>query len=264
LFKEGVMKRFVLLILLLSFFFSSISSAEIFQINNMRRGKEGLRARDKASGKDLWKSVIDVQKIKHEGNPYLYIKEEGAGIYGKDKKYKSWVSEAYYLFKDGRATPYQTKLIYKDREGKTLQTVTKIYDPETKKAVVQLNGDEKQFDFEEDLIDKELLGTALQNYPFDERRDVEFHLLTNEPTRYKITVKYRGKEKIKVGGEEIECHKLQMIPDLGLLNVFGAFVPKTYFWYKIDPPHDYVKYEGLESGLGTPYIILESSGKAEK
>jgi len=257
------MKRIFFCLLLICFFFSSISSAEVFQIERMRRGREGLEARDKASGEDLWQSVIEIQKIKHEGDPYLYIREEGAGIYGKDKKYKSWVSEAYYLYQDGRAIPYQTKLVYKDREGKTLQTITKIYDPEAKKAICRINGDEKRFDLADDLIDKELLGTALQNYSFDEKRDVEFHLLTNEPTLYKITVKYRGTDKIKVAGKEIECHKLQMIPDLGLLNVFGAFVPKTYFWYKIDPPHDYVRYEGLESGLGTPYIILESSGLIE-
>lgn len=258
------MKRILLCLLVVCFFFSSISSAEIFQIERMRHGREGLKARDKASGEDLWQSVIEVQRIEHEGDPYLYIKEEGAGIYGKDKKYKSWVSEAYYLYKDGRATPYQTKLVYKDREGKILQTVTKIYDPEAKKAIVRLNGEEKRFDFEADLIDKELLGTALQNYPFAQKRDVEFHLITNEPTRYKITVKYRGTEKIEVDGKEVACHKLQMIPDLGLLNVLGAFVPKTYFWYRIDPPHDYVRYEGLESGLGTPYIILDSTGLIEK
>lgn len=252
------MRKTCIFILFICFLLPAISSAETFQIEYMRQGKEGLKARDKASGEDLWQSEIEMQKTEHKGDPYLYIREEGAGIYGKDKKYKRWVSEAYYLINNKRAVPYQTRLVYKDREGKTLQTITKAYDFEARKAVCRIDGEEKRFDLDEDLVDKELLGTALQNYPFDEKRDVEFHLLTNEPTLYKITVKYRGKEKIEVGGKEIECHKLQMIPDLGLLNVFGAFVPKTYFWYEIDPPYDYVRYEGLESGLGTPYIVLDA------
>ncbi len=254
------MKKIFVILLLVSLVAANLAYAEIFQIERMRQGREGLRAKDKASGEDLWQSVIEIQKIVHEGDPYLYIKEEGAGVYGKDKKYKSWVSEAYYLFKNKKAIPYQTKLVYKDREGKILQTVVKLYDPEAKKAICRINGEEKSFDLKQDLIDKELLGTALQNYPFEEERDVEFHLLTNEPTLYRITVKYRGIQTFIEEGRIIKCHKLEMIPDLGLLNIFGAFVPKTYFWYKTVPPYDFVRYEGLESGLGTPYIVLESTG----
>jgi hypothetical protein len=258
------MKKTAVILLLFCFVFASISQAEVFQFKYMRKGKEVLKARDKGSGKPLWQSVFQSQKTEHKGKSFLYLKEEGSGIYGKDKKFKSWIAEAYYRLEGTRAVPYQTKLVYKDQKGKTLQTVTKYYDPEKKKAICSINGKEKEFKFTEDLVDKEILGTALQNYPFEEKRDVVFHLLTNEPTLYKITVKYRGKEKIKVEGEEILCHKVQMIPDLGLLNVFGAFVPKTYFWYKATPPYDFVRYEGLESGLGTPYIVLESSEFVEK
>lgn len=254
------MKRILIMLLVFCFALAGVSQAEVFQINNMRKGKEGLAARDKSSGKPLWQSEILTQKIEHAGKTFLYIKEEGSGIYGKDKKFKSWVSEAYYHFEKTRAIPYQTNLVFRDKSGKVIQRINKFYDPDEKKAVCRVNGKEKRFEFKEDLIDKELLGTALQNYPFEEKRDVIFHLLTNEPTVYKITVKYRGMETLKIGGRVFECHKLQMIPDLGLLNIFRAFVPKTYFWYKTSPPHDFVRYEGLESGLGTPYLVLESQG----
>lgn len=252
------MKKIFVFLLVSCFFAVSLSYAEVFEINYMRKGTETLKAREKSSGKDLWQSKILTQKMEHKGETYLYIKEEGAGIYGKDKKYKSWVSEAYYTFKEKRATPYQTKLVYRDGKGKIIHTVNKYYDLGKKKVICRVNGEEKVFKFKNDLIDKELLGTALQNYPFDEKRDVAFYLLTNEPTLYKITVKYRGQETIKVGKSMVKCHKLQMIPDLGLLNLLGAFVPKTYFWYKTTMPYSYVRYEGLESGLGTPYIVLDS------
>lgn len=257
------MKKLVIALIAIGLALTGLSQAEVFDMKYMRSGKEGLRASDKASGEDLWQSEISVSKIKHEGKNFLYIREEGAGIYGKDKKYKTWVSEAYYSMKNGQPVPYQTSLVYKDREGEVLSMVSKVYDPKSEKVVVTIDGSEKELDFKADLIDKEILGTALQNYPFDEKRDVKFHLLTNEPTMYKITVKYIGLDTVELGGEKVECHKLQMIPDLGLLNMLGAFVPKTYFWYRTSAPYEYVKYEGLESGLGTPYIVLETAPKKE-
>ncbi|KPJ68558.1 hypothetical protein AMJ44_06315 [candidate division WOR-1 bacterium DG_54_3] len=252
------MKRILTVLFVLAFVAAGLSQAEVFKIENHRRGLENLKTTEKSSGKDLWQSQNLTQKIKYEGKTYLYIKEEGAGIYGKDKKYKTWFSEAYYTLEGDQAIPYQTNIVFKDREGKVIQTIAKIYDPEKGKAVCRIDGKEQSFEFKKDLIDKELLGTALQNYPFEEKREVVFHLLTNEPTLYKITVKYIKQETLIIGGELVKCHKLEMIPDLGLLNIFGAFVPKTYFWYKIVPPHDFVRYEGLESGLGTPYIVIQS------
>ena len=255
------MKRIFVALLVVSLVFASLSFAEILKIEYTRKGLEDLKATEKSSGKDLWQSKNLIQRTTHKGETFLYIKEDGAGIYGKDKKYKSWASQAYYRLEKKRAIPYQTQLVYKDRSGKVIQTITKFYDPEEKKAVCGVNGKEHKFEFKDDLIDKEVLGTCLQNYPFEEKRDVVFHLLTNEPTLYKITVKYRDLDTLIIEGKIVKCHKLQMIPDLGLLNVFGAFVPKTYFWYKVDPPHDFVRYEGLESGLGTPYIVLETVQK---
>jgi len=187
----------------------------------------------------------------------LYIAEDGSGIYGKDRKYKSWHSDAYYKFKNLVPLPYQTKLVYKDENGRLLQTIEKFYGQPGNKVVFRSNGKDQSFDMKDDLIDREILGAALANYPFAEKRDLLFHLLTNEPKIYPMTVKYIGMENLKLGEKTVACHKIQMIPDLGALNIFGAFVPKTYFWYKTDEPYDFIRYEGLESGLGTPYIVIE-------
>ena len=252
------MKRLIVLLFVLALVVTSFSYAEVLDVINTRQGLEIMRATEKSSGKDLWQSENLTQKMRHKGQNFLYIKEEGAGIYGKDKKYKSWFSEAYYIFENQKLIPYQTKLVYKDQKGKVIKTVEKVFDPQQRKAICKIDGKDKTFEFKEDLIDKEGLGTVLQNYPFEEKRDVVLHLLTNEPTLYKITVKYRGQESLRIDGKTIQCYKVQMIPDLGLLNIFGAFVPKTYFWYKTTPPHDFVRYEGLESGLGTPYIVLDA------
>jgi len=228
--------------------------AETVTINHIEEGTKGLRAKDKASGQPLWQSEVRTRRITSErGEPFLLTLDSGAGIYGKEKKNVNWETESYVRIKDRTLVPYQVKQTIKDQSGQTVLLLEKSYDPKTKKVYCQVNGQSKTFDFPDDLIDKEMFGTVLANWPLD-KKSLNLHLLTHEPTLYKIELKYLGNETVN----GVECYKLQMIPDLGALNIFGAFVPKTYFWYALNPPHDFVRYEGLESGLGTPYIVLEA------
>jgi hypothetical protein len=34
-------------------------------------------------------------------------------------------------------------------------------------------------------------------------------------------------------------------------------LPKTYLWFTVKEPHFWVKYEGLESGFASPYVVME-------
>jgi hypothetical protein len=132
------------------------------------------------------------------------------------------------------------------------------------KKVLCGDGDAKwEFEFKDDLVDTENLSTCLENYPFAEERDLECHLLTHAPMLYRITMKYQGRETLTLAGRSVECYRLEMVPDLGMLSIFGAFVPKTYFWYETAAPHKFVRYEGLESDLGTPYIVMQPASLTE-
>lgn len=252
-----MMKKIFLVFVLITCVALSLCMAETIDIKYLSKGVKNEKAFEKSSGKFLWQSAAKAERFTDKGKPMLYITENGSGIYGKDKRYKTWSSEAYYNFRGLVAVPYQTKLVYKDKSGSVLQTIEKIYDVEGKRAVCRIDGKDQGFTMNDDLIDKEVLGTALANYPFSEKRDLVFHLLTNEPKIYPMTIKYIGQEDLKLGDKTVACYKIQMIPDLGALNIFGAFVPKTYFWYTVDEPHDFMRYEGLESGMGTPYIVIE-------
>jgi len=46
---------------------------------------------------------------------------------------------------------------------------------------------------------------------------------------------------------------------MGAINLFSSFFPKTYFWVSAAEPREIIRYEGLESALGTPYITLDIS-----
>jgi len=243
-------------LLILFLLLSVAAKAELFEYKNLLLETKKNRARDKASGKQLWSSTIKVARLTDKGKDFVYITEDGSGIYGGENK--NWSSRAYYYYNGTTARPYQAKLVYKSPEGKILQVIEKSYDPEGKKALFRVNNKDTALNTSNDLIDKELLGLALANYPFDEKREFSFHLLTNEPKIYPMTIKYIGEEPVAINGKEIAAHKIQMIPDLGALNIFGAFVPKTYFWFTKEKPHDFLRYEGLESGMGTPYIVIET------
>jgi len=244
--------------LFLVFMLSGLGLAEVFKITSLGSGPKKETAIDKASGQQLWQTEIKVVKFNLEGKPFIYITDNGSGIYGKDKTFKSWTSASYYRYDGTTAIPYQGKLVYKDKSGKVIQTIEKSYDPEHKTVLYKDNGKDTIYEYRKELIDRELLGTAISNYPFDKKRDFVFRLLTNEPRIYPMTLKFIGEEALKVGGKTVDCYKIQMIPDLGVLNLLGAFVPKTYFWETKSEPHDFVRYEGLESGLGTPYIVIQT------
>ncbi|MDD5593345.1 MAG: hypothetical protein PHG97_01210 [Candidatus Margulisbacteria bacterium] len=235
----------------------SIASAEIFKISNLPAGTEQYRVSDKASGQPRWQSAQKVQQLTDQGKTFLYLDENGSGLYGSDKKDKTWNAKSYFYLAGGRLVPYQVNIVYKDKSGAAAGRISKYYDRQNKQVVCTTNGAVKTFDFKDDIVDKEDLGFCLMNYPFEEKRDMVFYLLTHEPTLYRVTFKYKGVETLTRNGKPVDCYKLEMIPDLGALNIFGAFVPKTYFWYTTGPDHDFVRYEGLESGLGTPYIVME-------
>jgi hypothetical protein len=58
---------------------------------------------------------------------------------------------------------------------------------------------------------------------------------------------------------DIECYKVELVPHVGLLNLFKPFFPKSYLWFSVEPPHYWVRYVGLEAGFGTPQVTASVS-----
>lgn len=233
--------------------FTTSISAENPNIKDIAGKTYTLVSRAKSSGRLRWQSCVKSQIIEHKGETFIYFAEEGRECVGEGK-YNTWVSSGFsYL--DG--TPYWIKVTLKDSEGKVIEAVDKFYDAENKKVICEVNGKIKEFEFKKNLFDKQNIVIFLMNYPFQEGKDLDFYLLTHAPAMYKINAKFKGKEKIRVGNQEVECYKLEMQPDLGFFNFIRVFIPKTYFWFEAKPPHLFVRYEGLESGIGTPYVTVE-------
>ena len=236
-----------------------ISRAAALEMNDVPLIKETfiLKSYEKETGKERWSSVIEGQAVNYQGKNYIYFQEKGVSRSAD----KYWSSTSYSVVRDSKLIPLSVKVLISNRAGETLESVNKYYDWDTKNIICNNNGKVTQFDFKSNMADKQNLGLILMDYPFENKKDVTCHLLTNEPAEYEIFVKYRGKEKVMIGDEEAECYKLEMVFNLGLLNIFGVFIPKFYLWYEVKSPHNFVKYEGLESGMGTPYVVVSRINK---
>jgi hypothetical protein len=243
---------FVLLALVLA----SSSFAEIENIDAIKKDFIVI-SKIKSSGKERWQSEVRTQVIDHKNTTFLYFEEQGKEPCGKNKRYKTWKSSTYSCLEDNKIFPYLIKVIITNDQGEIIENVEKFYHRESKKVTCTVNGKVKEFEFKENMVDKQNLAVWLMTYPFEKKKDLDFHLLTHAPAMYKMNMKYKGKERIKIGNSEVDCYKLEMLPDLGLLNFMRVFFPKTYFWYEVEPPHNFVRYEGLESGLGAPYVVIE-------
>jgi hypothetical protein len=253
--RFNIMKKFFSILVTISLF-SGLAGAEIIKVGKLGDANSSVVTTDKESGKILWESKVQMRKLAHEGKNLIYIKEVGEGITGREKKWMSWVSESYSQLVDGQLIPYRVKIVYKDKAGKVIKSIEKYYLADKKQVVVMVDGKAQSFKFYPDLLDRAMMGVVLGFYPF-ERKEIKFHLLTHEPALYSVTVKNLGKKMIKYKGRDLEVYQLQMSPDLGLLNIVGAFVPKTYFYYTAKAPHILIDYEGLDGGLGAAYVKMQ-------
>jgi len=237
---------------------ASLCTADTLKTLPIETGKAKIVAYDKSTGSPRWQSTLSTIKTSFNGKPFYYTEENGKGNFGNNNSYKTWKVTGYYQISASGVAPYEVKQTMKDAGGKTVMSLEKSYNAKEGKIVCDVNGSAKVFDLNKNTIDKDLLGRVLANFPFGTGEDARFYLMTHEPALYNITMKNRGKETITLKGKAIECYKIELVPDLGALNLIGAFVPKTYFWYTTSTPHKFMRYEGLESGMGTPVIVMES------
>jgi hypothetical protein len=103
------------------------------------------------------------------------------------------------------------------------------------------------------VSDPNALGLELRGFPWGSRDSARLVFLgVNGVQSMSFSLSVQGKESLSLGGKVFECWKVQ----LGLDGLFGAFIPKTYFWFLARAPHYLVKFEGLSGAPGSPKRTL--------
>jgi hypothetical protein len=199
------------------------------------------------------------------GKNAVRFTETGKGHYSPFTQEIQWNLESVWLA-DGNFSPLQFRKTISDMQGHTLAIERKSFDlsggivkfeRQNEKGV----SDTSSFDAAPDILTIEGIAGILQSYPFGKSGSaatVNAHLLSNEPKLYDVSIEPRGTERLKTPSGEVECYKLEVVPHLGLLNLFRVFQPKTIFWFRVEAPHAWVRYQGLENGFGTPEIVMEA------
>jgi hypothetical protein len=214
-----------------------------------------------ATKQQRWSAEWTMEPAEENGQPAVHFTETGRGQYSGFAEPVSWTIDAIWSA-DGDFRPLRFEKVIKDDNGRVLGTERKTFDPA--KATVKFTRERgghtpesRQFSAPRDTLAPEGIAGILRFLPFEHWRPQYMHLFSNEPRLYDMKIEMRGKERVRTPAGEFECYKIELVPQLGALNLLRSFLPKAYFWFTLAPPHFWVRYEGPENGAGTPQIVME-------
>ena len=84
-----------------------------------------------------------------------------------------------------------------------------------------------------------------------------FYLLSFESRMYGVNLKFVKKEILNLPGGRRNSVKVRLIADFVKVGeaVFDKIIPPTFIWFQDQSPYAWLKYQGMETGYPSPYII---------
>jgi hypothetical protein len=213
------------------------------------------------AGPRRWTAKWTMEPFERDGKKGVRFTEQGQGHVSPFSGDVRWSLEALWSAENG-LQPLQTEKTVTSSTGAPLATERKQFDHT--KGTVRFErrssdgrSEVKSVPTPPDTLAVEGIAGILRFLAFDRTAPFPAHMLSNEPRLYSVTFESRGKERVRTPAGEFDAYKVEMVPHVGLLNVFRSFVPKAFFWFTVAPPHFWVRYEGPENGPGTPEIVME-------
>jgi hypothetical protein len=131
---------------------------------------------------------------------------------------------------------------------------TRAKDATIRRVTTVLENRAKPKDDEFLVSGTENLAQSLRFFPWGRRQKAKLAFVgSGGGGNFVLELSVTGREKVAVGGREIECWKAQ----LGLAGVLGGLMGKTSLWYSTEYPIYMVKSEGPSAGPGSPTSVLE-------
>ncbi len=223
------------------------------------RGATVARTR---TGEERWRNEWTMEKTTLDNQPVLYFTETGEGVRSPFTEQVRWRIASWWS-DGGVLRPIRSETVYMDVMGRKLVTESRTFDWNRKEVRFERTdaktgkATSQTLRVSPDTLAVDGLAGILRALDFTRKEPFDAHLLTNEPKLYDISLKVQGKEKIATTDGMLDCYKVELIPHLGLLNVFRFLYPASYFWMQVDSPHSWVRYQGLENGPGSPEIVIE-------
>ncbi len=235
---------------------ASLAASLPFPLDAAEEGR--LIAAD-SQGQQRWQAKWSMQPLLKGGISMVRLTEEGQGVYSPFQQSVRWNVESWWLA-GPPLRPSRVEKRFSDLQGSLLLTRKTEFDWQAGQARVETRRGQsrpmvKSIRVAPGTWTPDGMAIALRQIDFEKKKRLQVHLLTDEPKLYKVRFKRVGKQTLTTAGGPVECYKLRMEVELGLLSLFRFLVPDTYFWFAADPPHMWVRYEGLENGRGTPQVV---------
>ena len=228
----------------------------------LNKKEEGSFVTFYKDGGKRWEAKWEMEEFEENGERMIRITMNAEGLTSPFTRDMKWESVSVWRA-EGSFTPLTAETEMRDMQGNPVMTEEKTVDTNNRTATFTRKDYEgngslgEEFRISPDLLIVEGLVVALRSLPFKSGETVKTQFLTNEPELYNVEFKQRGIQRVKTQEGEIECFKVELVPKLGVLNAFKVFFPKTYFWFTVEPPHRWVKYQGFENGRDTPEVVME-------
>ena len=224
------------------------------------RGAAIAKAKD---GKPRWKNSWTMERTSLDGKPVIRFTENGEGVHAPFTQEVRWTILSWWI-NNGSLLPLRSESTFTDLSGVRLSQETRVFDWSGKRARVEKNDlkakktTTRTLDLPPDTLGVDGIAGILQGFDFSRSTPFNAHLMSNEPKVYEISLEMRGKERVQTKDGMVDCYKIELVPHLGILSPLRLFYPKTYFWFRVDGAHDWVRFEGLEDGPGSPEIVMEA------
>lgn len=254
----------ILIILLSIFLFpTSILAQDLSQLHIANHEKGSYRTLLKKSGKVIWQASWSINKINKNGKDIVNVTEKGSGKYNNSSENINWILESVFIIENNPLV-LRTERTAFGLDGKELWRKNKILD-HPKKILISEQYEagklksKKMVSFPElSTYPSDILSCILRGYNFQTEDPLDFYIFSVEGKLFRIRARKIGREVVRVPAGEIDSYKIELSLDFGIVNIVAKhFLPKTYMWFSVNDPHVCVRYEGLESGIGSPYVVME-------
>lgn len=212
-------------------------------------------------GIERWRGRWTQEFLILKGQPAVHFTQRGDGRYSPFPGQVAWKTESYWeAGRNFRPLQYERKV--EDSEGKLIFHERQNFDWAAGKVFLEKlkpgdlkNSYAQELTVPEDTLTADGLPTYLRALLYDSRRRAGASLLTDEPRVRGVEFRVEGIQRIQTSAGEFECYRIKMDVRLGLLSLFRFLVPEIRFWFAKEPPHHWVRYQGLEAGRGSPEVI---------
>jgi len=238
-------------------------SQDLSQLKISATEEGAYRTLLKKSGKVIWQASWSVNKTNKNGKEIVKITERGSGKYNDSPQDITWVMETSLILGNNPLI-LETIRITRDSGNNELWRRNKIFDYPNRELIAEQfeHGKLKKIKTarlpETITFTSDILAILLRGYNFEAPEPFDFYIFSSEAKLFRIQAQMIGTETVRVPAGEFECYKMELILDLGVANLLTKYIlPKTYMWFSKKQPHYWLKFEGLEGGVGSPYVVME-------